>query len=425
MIPLLYCLRAEAGSIKKTIDDSPSENKITTDTLKVDKKPLPAIVAIEIVDEPDKNSTGKNSKRTIESSLGYGYHDSPNSYDNNHGKKFVIYKYSQHDIPASPDYSSINSYSKPYSSHTDVQKSIGYNLGTVTSHINRKQPTSTPLYTRTTASTPQYYNSDNTFYTTYDQQGLGGISNQIPQQAQTHSGTVPVIFLKVYTNQLTSPNTPLYTNLPQSHPYSNLNNINLQAYLQNYLQQYLQSQQVVYQPTYQQEYVQHYQQPQEYQTNSPTYENYPSPQHTRVVFHSNNGHIPSTKPQTGGLSAYKSVSYPTYVPPQHDQLNEIQQASLQYSYTTDDKNDNQAYMYVYPNNGYQAVYYQDNNDQYYQTNQNYEDDTNSEIQVTTSQPYNYHAHPKKEPVKEKRKTINVEINTPSRKQGESRAKSVL
>lgn len=65
------------GKVKRKVNESPK-----------------AIVAIEIVD-PDNKS--KNSKRTIDSSLGYGYqsvfgatHQQP---------KYQIYKYSQQDIP--------------------------------------------------------------------------------------------------------------------------------------------------------------------------------------------------------------------------------------------------------------------------------------------------------------------------------------
>lgn len=49
-----------------------------------------AIIAIQIVDPSDKTD-GKNTKRTIESSLGYGYQISHPIYQ--------LYKYSQHDIP--------------------------------------------------------------------------------------------------------------------------------------------------------------------------------------------------------------------------------------------------------------------------------------------------------------------------------------
>lgn len=53
-----------------------------------------AILAIQIID-PSEKTDGKNSKRTIESSLGYGYQNSIHT-----PPKFQIYKYSQHDIPS-------------------------------------------------------------------------------------------------------------------------------------------------------------------------------------------------------------------------------------------------------------------------------------------------------------------------------------
>lgn len=69
-----------------------------------------AIIAIEIVD-PSKKTDSKNVKRTIESSLGYGYQNNVHSQP-----KFQIYKYSQHDIP-------------PYQGPTNYQNDNGKNTG--------------------------------------------------------------------------------------------------------------------------------------------------------------------------------------------------------------------------------------------------------------------------------------------------------
>ncbi|KAK4886729.1 hypothetical protein RN001_003000 [Aquatica leii] len=411
----LYAFRGDAASIKKTIDQDPSQNKITTEAPKSsNKKSPPAIIAIEIIDEPQKNGTGKNnSKRTIESSLGYGYQGPLNSYnheDNHHGKKFVIYKYSQQDIPSSSQYSSFE-YNRPNNYQTDIQKSIDYHLGSVTSYANHnpsiKNESPDILYRTPTQPQSQSYNTGNTFYTTFDQQGLGGFSNQVPHQSQAQTGLVPVIFLKVYSNQLTNQNLPLYTNLPQSHQYSDLNSINLQAYLQNYLQQYLQSEQAVYQPTYQQPqqaYVQNYQVRNNYQPNLPSYENYPSEQHTKVVFPSSNKAQDPLKKiyKTLGLSAYKSVSYPMYVAPQQSESSvKLEQPNVQYAYSTDNKNVDQRYLYMHSDNTYEPVYYQDNVE-YYQAADNYEDNSNVGVQETTVQPYNYHAHAIPQATKEKR-----------------------
>lgn len=68
--------------------------------LEEESKGPAAILAIEIVD-PTEKTDGKNAKRTIESSLGYGYQNSVHSTP-----KFERYKYSQHDIPA---YSGVDS----------------------------------------------------------------------------------------------------------------------------------------------------------------------------------------------------------------------------------------------------------------------------------------------------------------------------
>ncbi|KAF5282043.1 hypothetical protein FQA39_LY00567 [Lamprigera yunnana] len=414
LVALLYAAEVKAASFKKNINEAPEVNKIL-DTPKIQSKKSspPAIIAIEIVDEPEKNTTGKNtSKRTIESSLGYGFHGPPNSYNNQNNKKFVIYKYSQHDIPPSSSYQYIN---RPHGPQAEIQKSIEYNLGSVTSHGNLQSYEQTPssVYNVPKQTSTQYYNPGNTFYATYDQQGLGGISNQIPYQQQQQPGVVPVILLKVYSNQLTNPNTALYTDLPQSHPYSELNNVNIQSYLQNYLQQYLETQrqpqpqpqpqqQVVYQPTYdhsQSLYSQNYQDPIQYQSSLQTYENYPSDQHTKVVFHSNTAQVPvsaSYKVSESPSASYKSVSFPMYVAPQQEQSQD-----LQYEYGIDDANSKQSYMYYYPSDVYQDQVYQQNNRYYQQAETDPRSSISAEAEATSA-PYNYHAHPKKQVNKEKR-----------------------
>lgn len=79
-LQVLFCLLGVNAASKKSLDSeaAPQEKK--------------AILAIEIVD-PSQKTDGKNAKRTIESSLGYGY-------QNGHSQpKYQVYKYSQHDIP--------------------------------------------------------------------------------------------------------------------------------------------------------------------------------------------------------------------------------------------------------------------------------------------------------------------------------------
>ncbi|KAB0799484.1 hypothetical protein PPYR_07364 [Photinus pyralis] len=401
---LVSTFQINAAAVKKSIDDS-KENKLVKDTSKSgSKKEVPAIIAFEIVDEPEQNATGKsNPKRTIDSSLGYGYHGHSNSYGLQHsqpGKKFVIYKYSQEDItPSAQDSTSVQ--------YSDIQKSIGYKLQTVASHLDSKLP----LTGKAPASTyipqqpvTQYYNPKNTLYTTYDQHGLGGVSNQIPYANAGRSNLVPVIILRVYSNQLENPGTALHTNLPQSSPYSDLNNINLQAYLQNYVQQYLQSQQQSYQPVYnQQHYQQTYSYVPNYQTHSnpSTYANYPSQRHTQI-------YASPSHPQTTGLSTYKSVSYPTYVAPQPGYANN-EPNDVQYVY---DNNVQPQYSYVYQN-PQQQEYYQSNSQQY-ESNEDYSSSGSylppEEAQSSTKTPYNYHAHLARESVKTKRSKLEKSVS---------------
>ncbi|XP_044254903.1 uncharacterized protein LOC123005287 [Tribolium madens] len=162
-------------SITSATSKSPKKFKDESKKLPIKSKNSPAIIAIEIVD-PNENKTSKNSKRTIDSSLGYGYQAPP---------KFQVYKYSQHDIP-------------PYRGPQETFKP-----GT-------------------------------TFYSSVDNQGhVGGLSSYLPQG---HEPQVPVIILRVFPSQLADPSAVLHPNLPQTHPLAPVvNSIDVHALLMKYV----------------------------------------------------------------------------------------------------------------------------------------------------------------------------------------------
>ncbi|GLV35485.1 hypothetical protein CBL_01366 [Carabus blaptoides fortunei] len=326
-----------------------STKKKTTETIETTDPPGPAILAIEIVDRND-NSTDvrNNTKRTIESALGYGFQG--NYYTTNQGKKYMVYPYSQRDIPPSQDKLDASNH---LSQTLKIQKSVSYNLG---SKVEPNVATGKQLFTPSASQAYVQPNSGyypSTLFSTVGQSGqIGGLTTNFPAQAQT-AASVPVIILRVYSNQL-SDNAAIYPNLPQTHPYANnLNSVNLQSILANYLQQQYYQAQQAYKPVYQapnagyqvQDYAyqgqlgyqdqlgyqgqglgyqgqnllyqgqqlgyyqmqpnvgayqQEQQQPQsqidykaldESAAQLPTHENYPDEAHTRVIYHGPKGHI--------------------------------------------------------------------------------------------------------------------------------------
>lgn len=104
---------------------------------------------------------------------------------------------------------------------------------------------------------------------------MSGLSTHFPANHQHQQQSVPVIILRLYSNQLTDPNHGVYPALPASNPYAYLNRVNLQDIVARYLHQhvYQHQQQPAYQPAVQQQYqpavqpqqYQHVVQPQQYQ----------------------------------------------------------------------------------------------------------------------------------------------------------------
>lgn len=309
----------------------------------------PAIIAIEIVD-PNENKTGnKNSKRTIESNLGYGY-------EGNKPAKFEVYKYSQHDIPP---YKGAAATKDPYSKNAnldyDIQKSIDYSVNPhqdENQHYNHGQSGYTQSPTPSASPLNQYYQPGTMLYTTLNNQGhLGDLSANAPYQG--NPGNVPVIVLRIHPEQLAGLGGGLYANLPQTHPFANnINGVDIQSLLANYVQNLLQGQQKqnvyqapdyhgyhgdygysnpgyqapsqYYQPNYQPNYQQQYQYPYQYQqpqtfpgVSSPqlqTFENFPGDAHTKVIFKDADKSSKSAAPSVSSSPAYKGFSEESKAP---------------------------------------------------------------------------------------------------------------
>lgn len=375
MTVLLYCFGTGTGG--KSTKKNKSESTILNKKLINKSKPPtpPAIIAIEIVD-PNENKTSKNSKRTIESSLGYGYHGSRSS------PKYEVYKYSQHDIPPYRG-PSRNLFSGSTRTHNfDIQKSISYNLQPPSTHYTQPQ------------NLNQFYQPGTTLFSTVNNQGhVGGLSSHLPQQNQGHDPHVPVIILRVLPSQLADPSAVLHPNLPQSHPYAAaINSIDIQSLLSKYVQNLLVNQNRYQQQQQEQDYDYQYQEPQhqqvqyqqpqnyqyeqqqEYQYEQPeenyqyggqyeqesyqghnshsdgllTHENYPKDTHTRVIFR--------TDKNKAGISSEHEVETPhlrtetktikVEVPPGAFSGVEVQTPHMQYSYGNQGaSSSNQDYYY--------------------------------------------------------------------------------
>lgn len=336
----------------------------------------PAVVAIEIVDDDTDDDTAitKNTKRTIESSLGYGYQ---NSLGTSSKPKFEIYKYSQHDIPAyrGPAKNYFSAKNNHRQHHNDnqfqIQKSITYELGTRVHHLP-----ATENDAKNYQDTKSHHEPGITLFTTLDQQGhVGQISEQFPPQVyQSMSSHVPIIVLRVYTNQLGNAEN-LYPNLPQSHPYSGINSINLQSLLSNYMSTMIHNAPQVYLDP-QKNYHQHYDvDDEEVPSGLQTHENYPDDAHTRVIFH-------KEPKQTKTTESYYQV-------PTHYNY-ETQTSAPSYMYITPEVNPSN-YYYIETNQPQhqQQQQQQEHHQNYYQQYVYQEPIHNQNI--AAEQLYNHHA----------------------------------
>lgn len=309
---VFFQVLATSNTLSKSLPKDEPQPVSSSEAPSTTPTPPPAIIAIEIIDPNENKTTTKNSKRTIESNLGYGNHAVKPA-------KFEIYKYSQHDIP-------------PYKG-----SGAAHYTGLTPPPQNEAVPYAPgvqqqPVYHQNQAYTHgqdlnQYYQPGTTLYTTLNSQGhLGGLSPHAPFQGGNVNA--PVIVLRVHPDQLAGLSAGgLYPNLPQSNPFAHsLNNIDLQSLLGGYVQNLAPQQplpqqaypaapglhnyqpsgfqggynqgydnQQYYQPAlYQQQPQQFYQDPnqgayqqqvyQEQPQQLQTYENYPDDKHTKVVF---------------------------------------------------------------------------------------------------------------------------------------------
>lgn len=249
------------------------------------KAPFPAVIAIEIVNDTDSKSKGK---RTIDANLGYGYRTN-NGYTYTYlGKptqekgKFMIYPYSQEDIPPARPESHYSGYSHntKISPNVEITPSQAYELvpakedeqtayhydkpavefKTKYENVQGLQTPPPPYPSTSHQATPH------TLYTTYNGEQFSGLSGQFPKVMQnyfvdssqllnnpqyqsagltqdhlrTHGANleqrvVPVLVLRVPSSYLKNPSAELYANLPQNYPLSQyLNGVNLQEMVNQY-----------------------------------------------------------------------------------------------------------------------------------------------------------------------------------------------
>ncbi|XP_068630956.1 uncharacterized protein [Battus philenor] len=237
-----------------------------------EKKPLPAVIAIEIVNDTDSKS---KDKRTIDANLGYGYRTNEGYKYTYFGKptqekgKFVIYPYSQVDVPSqynenNEGYSKQSSGKKTESTSVEIQPSQAFELVSVKDDQyddSSKTFEPTQSYTKDTSKM-----RPSTLYTTYNGEGLSGLSGQFPSLMSNYfvepkqllqnpqyqnigltsdhlskngldqnRPVVPVLVLRVPSSYLKNPTAELYANLPNNYPHSNyLNNVNLQDLVNQY-----------------------------------------------------------------------------------------------------------------------------------------------------------------------------------------------
>lgn len=273
---------------KHEINEDTSNNEdLKAPKLPLIKPPFPAVIAIEIVNDTDTKLKGK---RTIDANLGYGYRTN-NGYTYSYfGKpaqekgKFMIYPYSQEDIPpANP-----NSHSHQLHGHKTVQfspnveiiPSQAYELiptkGEETSYNYEKpavqlktkydEDAQTPPRPYPMAETPTQTPPSSTLYTTYNGKEFSSLSEQFPQvmsnylvhpsqlvnnpqyqnagltqeHLRSHGANVgqrvvPVLVLRIPSSYIKNPTAELYANLPQNYPLSQyLNHLNLQQLVNEY-----------------------------------------------------------------------------------------------------------------------------------------------------------------------------------------------
>ncbi|XP_047998019.1 uncharacterized protein LOC125235491 [Leguminivora glycinivorella] len=277
--------------IKSDVPVDEEKNKSDKETTKLPPKgdlpklPFPAVIAIEIVNDTDSKGKGK---RTIDANLGYGYRTNTGYSYSYFGKpqekgKFMLYPYSQEDIPPARPNGQKNQYTKEgyttASPNVEIQPSQAYELVPVKEeHINSyeyKKPATEfksnyeNVKGLESPPPPPYkptQSSPSTLYTTYNGDHFSGLSGQFPSvmpnffvdssqllkspqyqsagltseyirshRPQLEQKVVPVLVLRIPSSYLKNPSAELYANLPQNYPISQyLNNVNLQELVNQY-----------------------------------------------------------------------------------------------------------------------------------------------------------------------------------------------
>lgn len=267
-------------------NDDPKEDK-DNDSKDKPKAPqagnshFPAVIAIEIVNDTDTKTKGK---RTIDANLGYGYKTNAGYTYSYFGKpaqekgKFMIYPYSQEDIPpANANSFHHYDYSGKIKTSVEIQPSQAFELVPVKNekpNYHYEKPGvefNTPSPQSSYSSSVEHGSSSysphpSTLYTTYNGEQFTGLSGQFPtvkpnylvdpsqllknpeyqnvgltqDHLRTHGSqldqkVVPVLVLRIPSSSLTNPTAELYANLPHNYPLSNyLNNVNLQELVNQY-----------------------------------------------------------------------------------------------------------------------------------------------------------------------------------------------
>ncbi|KAG5898338.1 hypothetical protein JTB14_034321 [Gonioctena quinquepunctata] len=246
-----------------------------------------AIIAIQIIDPEDEKTGGKNAKRTIESSLGYGY---GNSFSGGRQQlpRYQVYKYSQHNIP-------------PYNG-----PSINFNHESKNGYLNHGS---------------HQYQPGTTLFSTINQNGhVDALSSNVPSSINHPADTpIPVIILRILPSQLGSFNQPLYPKIPGSNYFAPIvNSIDLRSLLANYAENNYAQQ------NYQHETQQSHPQQQSYQTEE-SYQQTRGPQQ----FHQpQEVYEPTQGYQSQENIISKQSSYPQRTPepkPTYPQTQQLQQ----------------------------------------------------------------------------------------------------
>ncbi|XP_044730438.1 probable serine/threonine-protein kinase mps1 isoform X2 [Chrysoperla carnea] len=276
-----------------------------------------AIIAIQIINstaaEGESKPSGSNKKRTIEASLGYGGYQGNNFY------------YKTQDGKKQQQQQQTQNYYYP-------QQKQQY------------QPHYMTQYPSGNSGYQQSKQEHTTLFSTINQGQISGLSPNIPAQfvqypVTPHGSTqqlqIPVIVLRVYSDQLSHSNE-IYPNLPASNPYASLiNMINLQQLLNGYMQENIaysapQSHQVPQIPQASQQYLAspQYEEQQQQQYELPIAENYPKSTHTQVVIKPKKQYYKSPKAMGVSVTTPTGFSYKA-LPSQN------QQQHAQYVYTNE------------------------------------------------------------------------------------------